>query len=59
MEIQNEMKGVLDRMTADAAWRILDSTSHRAIKSLTEGCMYCSESERGHCEYGEGAQVPQ
>ena len=30
---QNEIRGVLDRMTADAAWKILDSAYSREIKA--------------------------
>ena len=28
-------------------------------ESLTEGCVHCSEDERGHIERDEGAQDPQ
>ena len=55
--VQNAMKGVLGRVFADAAERILDSANPRE-KSLTEGCVRCSEDERGHSEHDEEAQVP-
>ena len=41
--VQNEMRGVLGWMTADAARRILDSVNSREIKSLTEGFARCSK----------------
>ena len=51
------MRGVLGRMIASAAGRILDS-ANPGDKSLTEGCVRCSVDERKHSERGVGAQVP-
>ena len=50
--VQNKMRGVLGRMSAGAASRILNS-------SLTEGCVRCSKDVRGYHERDEGEQVPQ
>ena len=47
---QNEMRGVLGRVSAVAAGRILDSANPREIRSLTEGCVRCSEDEREHSD---------
>ena len=44
------MRGVIGRLSAGAAGRILDSANARKIKNLTEGCVRCS--------IDEGAQVP-
>ena len=42
--VQNEVRGVLGRVSAAAARRILDSANCRyARKSLTVGCVRCSE----------------
>ena len=55
--VQNEMRNVLGRVSTGAAVRVLDSTNPRD-KNLKEGCVRCSEHERGHSEHDEGAQVP-
>ena len=55
--VQNEMRGVLGRVSTRAAGRILNSANPRD-KNLTEGCVRCSEDEIGHSEHDEGAQVP-
>ena len=41
--VQNEMKGVLGRVSAGTAGRIVDSANPREIKSLREGCVHCSK----------------
>ena len=51
------MRDVLGRVSTGAAGRVLDSANPR--KNLKEGCVRCSEDERGHSEHDEGAQVPQ
>ena len=58
--MHNEMKGVLERVSAGAAGRILDSANPRdwRDKSLTEGCVRCRVDEREHSDRDEGAQVP-
>ena len=43
--VQNQMRGVLGRMSTGAA-------------SLIEGCVRCSKDERKHSERDEKAQVP-
>ena len=53
--VQNEMRGVLGRVFASTAGRILDSNNPREIKSLTEDCVSCSVDEREHSEHDEGA----
>ena len=55
--VQNEMRGVLGRVSAGAAGRILDSGDPRD-KSLTVDCVRCIEDEREHSEHDEEAQVP-
>ena len=54
--VQNEIRGVLGRVSAGAAGRILDSANHR--KSLVVGCVYYSKVEREHSERDEGAHAP-
>ena len=54
--VQNEMRGVLGRVSTGAAGRILGSANPRE-KNLKEGCVCCSVDERGHSEHDEGAQV--
>ena len=56
--VQNEMRGVLGRVSAGAAGRILDSANPREIKNLTEGCVRCSVDEKEHSKHDQGAQVP-
>ena len=51
------MRGVLGRVSAGTARRILDSSNPRD-KSLTLGCVRCSVDEREHSERDKGAQVP-
>ena len=46
-QCRKKSRGVLGQMTAGAARRILDSANSRD-KNSTEGCVYCSEGERGH-----------
>ena len=55
--VQNEMRGVLGRVSAGAAGRVLDSVNSSEIKSLTEDCVRCSVNEREHSERDKGAQV--
>ena len=55
--VQNEMKGVLGRVSASAARRIFDSANSRN-RSLTEDCVRYSEGEREHSEHDVEAQVP-
>ena len=52
------MRGVLAQVSAGAAEKILDSANPREIRSLTEGCVRCSEDEREHSKRDEGARVP-
>ena len=54
--VQNDIRGVLGRVSAGAAGRILDSAYPRD-KNLTEDCGRLS-TERQHSERDEGAQVP-
>ena len=56
--LQNEMRGVLRRMSAGAAKRILDFAYSKKIGSLTVSCVSCSEDKRAHSKCDEGAQVP-
>ena len=44
--MQNEMRGVMGRVSTGAAGRIFDSANPE--KSLTDGCVRFSEDERGH-----------
>ena len=53
------MRDVLGRMFAGAASRIFDSANPREIKSLTEGCVHCSEDNRGHSDRDKGAPISQ
>ena len=53
--VQNETRGVLGRVSADAERWILNSRE----MNLTEGCVRCSEDEREHSERDEGAQFSQ
>ena len=55
--MQNEIRGVLGRVSAGAAGSILDSANPRD-KNLTEGCGHRSVDEKEHSEHDEGAQVP-
>ena len=55
--VQNEMRGVLERVFAGAAERILDFANSRD-KNVTGGCVRCSVDERENSEDNEGAQVP-
>ena len=45
--VQNEMRGVLGRVSTGAAGRILDS-ANPSDKNLTEGCVRFSVDGRGH-----------
>ena len=45
--VQNELRGVLGRVSTGAAGRILDSANPRE-KNLTEGCVRCSVGETEH-----------
>ena len=54
---QNEMSGILERVSAGAVGRILDSAYPSKI--LTVGCVRCSKDEREHSERDEEAQVSQ
>ena len=54
--VQNEIRGVLGRVSTGAAGRILDSANPRD-KSLTVVCVRCSE-EREQSERDEVAQAP-
>ena len=45
-------------MSTGTARRILDSSNSRD-KSLTVGCVYCSEDKKVHSKHDEGAQIPQ
>ena len=56
--VQNEMRGILGRVSASTAGRILDSANSREIRSLTEDCVRCSEGEREHSKQDVEAQVP-
>ena len=56
--MQNEIKGVLERMSAGATKMIFNSANPRD-KSLTEGYARCSGDVRAHSERDERAQVPQ
>ena len=55
--VQNEMSGVLGRVSAGTARKILDSANPRD-KNLTEGYVHCSVDEREHSKHDKGAQVP-
>ena len=52
------MRGVLGRVSVSAARRIFDSADPRDIRSLTEGCVRCSEGKREHSKHDVEAQVP-
>ena len=54
--VQNEMKGVLGRVSTGAAGRILDSANPENIRALTVGCVRCS-LEREQSERDKGACV--
>ena len=50
--VQNEMKGVLGRVSTGTARRILDSANPREIRAVR-----CSKNGRGHSEWKKQAQV--
>ena len=53
---QNEIRGILGRVTTDVADSIIDSANPREIRTV--GCVRYSEDERDHSKRDEGAQVP-
>ena len=55
--VQNEMRGVLGRVSASATGRTLDSANPQEIELNRRLCRY-SVDEREHSERDEGAQVP-
>ena len=50
------MRSVLGRVSTGAAGSILDTANPRD-KNLKEGCVRCSEDERGHSEHDEETHV--
>ena len=54
--VQNEMRGVLGRVSASAARRIFDSTYSKEIRAKQK-TVHCSEGEREHSEHDVEAQV--
>ena len=56
--VQNEMRDVLGRVSTGAASNDSRFCQSYRDKNLKEGCVRCSEDERGHSEHDEGAQVP-
>ena len=54
--MQNDMRGVLGRVSTGARGRILDSVNPREI-TTKQKTVRCSVDEREHNEHDEGAQV--
>ena len=55
--VQNEMRGILCRVTAGAAGRILDSANPRKI-GAQQKTVSCNEGERGQSKRDEKAGYP-